>query len=74
VHHVRTVHGSKENRSTSRARRALTLRYLGDDVRYLERSGAPPDSRKSSALNDGDRADSPDFPLVWTAESGYCSR
>jgi ectoine hydroxylase-related dioxygenase (phytanoyl-CoA dioxygenase family) len=71
VHHVRTVHGSQGNESATRSRRALTLRYLGDDVRYLERKGAPPDSHKSPVLSDGDVMDSPDFPLVWTAAGGY---
>jgi hypothetical protein len=70
VHHVRTVHGSTGNLSADRVRRAVTLRYLGDDVRYLERTGAPPDSAKSSSLRNGDRMDSPEFPLVWAAEQG----
>jgi len=67
VHHVRTVHGSTGNESTRRDRRALTMRYLGDDVRYFEREGAPPDSQRSAELSDGDRMDSTEFPLVWTA-------
>jgi ectoine hydroxylase-related dioxygenase (phytanoyl-CoA dioxygenase family) len=71
VHHVRTVHGSTGNLSADRVRRAVTLRYLGDDVRYLERTGAPPDSAKSSSLRNGDRMDSPEFPLVWTRSKGY---
>lgn len=70
IHHVRTVHGSTGNTS-KRDRRAFTLRYTGDDVRYLEREGTPPDSQKSPALRNGDRMDSDEFPLVWTAERGY---
>jgi len=70
VHHVRTVHGSTGNAS-KRDRRAFALRYVGDDVRYLEREGAPPDSQKSDALADGDRMDSDEFPLIWTADRGY---
>lgn len=72
VHHVRTVHGSTGNTSR-RDRRAFTLRYLGDDVRYLEREGAAPDSQKSSALENGDLMDSEEFPLIWTADQGYIS-
>jgi len=53
--------------------RALALRYLGDDVRYLEREGAAPDSQKSDALENGDLMDSEEFPLIWTAEYGYLS-
>lgn len=70
VHHVRTVHGSTGNTST-RDRRALALRYTGDDVRYRVREGAPPDSQQSPALQDGDVLDSDEFPLIWTAEQGY---
>jgi len=70
VHHVRTVHGSTGNLS-NRDRRSFTLRYVGDDVRYLEREGAPPDSQKSSVLKDGDILDSEEFPLIWTADQGY---
>ena len=72
VHHVRTVHGSTGNTS-QRDRRAFTLRYAGDDVRYVEREGVPPDSQTSSALKNGDRMDSAEFPLVWTSSGGYLS-
>ncbi|MEO0369052.1 MAG: phytanoyl-CoA dioxygenase family protein [Pseudomonadota bacterium] len=44
MHHVRTLHGSTGNTSPTRRRRAMGLRYIGDDVRYLERDGAPEDS------------------------------
>lgn len=70
VHHVRTVHGSTGNVGT-RDRRAFTLRYAGDDVRYCERDGAPGDSQRSRTLVEGDLLDSPEFPLVWSAETGY---
>jgi ectoine hydroxylase-related dioxygenase (phytanoyl-CoA dioxygenase family) len=70
VHHVRTVHGSTGNTST-RDRRALTLRYIGDDVRYHEREGSPPDSQKSPHLTEGALMDSEEFPLIWTAQRGY---
>jgi len=70
VHHVRTVHGSTGNVG-ERDRRAFTLRYVGDDVRYLEREGVPPDSQKSTTLEDGDLMDSDEFPLIWTADRGY---
>lgn len=71
IHHVRTLHGSTGNTSPTRRRRAMGLRYVGDDVRYLERQGVPPDSQTSPHLEDGDVMDSPEFPLVWTKESGY---
>lgn len=70
VHNVRTVHGSTSNVG-NRDRRAFTLRYTGDDVRYFERDGSPPDSQKSAALRNGDIMDSEEFPLIWTADEGY---
>ncbi|MEM8935650.1 MAG: phytanoyl-CoA dioxygenase family protein [Pseudomonadota bacterium] len=71
VHHVKTWHGSTGNTSATRHRRALTLRYLGDDIRYLERPGTPPDSPKSASLKDGDPIECKEFPLMWTREQGF---
>ena len=70
VHHVRTVHGSTGN-TTDRPRRAVSLRYLGEDCRYHPREGTPPDSQKSEHLSPGDPMASPEFPLVWTRDEGY---
>jgi len=70
VHHVRTVHGATGNIS-KRGRRAFALRYLGDDVRYLMRAGAAPDSQTAPQLRDGDMMDSAEFPLIWTRQHGY---
>jgi ectoine hydroxylase-related dioxygenase (phytanoyl-CoA dioxygenase family) len=41
--HYRMVHGARGN-PTSRRRRALSLRYVGDDARYVTRPGptSPP--------------------------------
>lgn len=70
VHHANTVHGATGNCS-HRDRRAYSLHYLGDDVRYHEREGMALDSGKSPALQNGDLMDSREFPLVWTSEEGY---
>lgn len=70
VHHVRTIHGSTGN-VTDRSRRAITFRFLGDDARYIERTGTPDDSPKSDSLSPGDMMDSPEFPLIWTHAEGY---
>jgi ectoine hydroxylase-related dioxygenase (phytanoyl-CoA dioxygenase family) len=72
VHHLRTVHGSTGNTS-KRDRRAFALRYAGDDVRYLEREAAAPDSQKSPALKNGDLMESEEFPLICAADQGYVS-
>ena len=72
VHHANTVHGATGN-STRQDRRAASLHYLGDDVRYREREGTALDPGKSPALKDGDLMDSAEFPLVWASGEGYVS-
>jgi ectoine hydroxylase-related dioxygenase (phytanoyl-CoA dioxygenase family) len=41
IHHARTLHGASANRSSSQSRRAISIRYCGDDARYHIREGAP---------------------------------
>ena len=72
VHHANTVHGATGN-STRRDRRAVSLHYLGDDVRYREREGAALDAGKSPSLDNGDLMDSAEFPLVWASGEGYAT-
>lgn len=64
VHHFRTVHGSGGNRS-AHPRRALSLRYAGDDMRYWRRPGTPDQPYQHHSLQDGDPLDSDAFPVVW---------
>ncbi|WP_273184074.1 phytanoyl-CoA dioxygenase family protein [Hyphomonas adhaerens] len=64
IHHVKTVHGSGGNRSDS-WRRAVSFRYCGDEVRYLDRPGAIQQVGVAHDLNDGDRLFSKDYPVVW---------
>jgi ectoine hydroxylase-related dioxygenase (phytanoyl-CoA dioxygenase family) len=52
VHHARTIHGAGGN-STARPRRAVSIRYCGDDARVHPRSGAPMKDFQH-ALIDGD--------------------
>ena len=70
VHHANTVHGATGN-SSPRDRRALSLHYLGDDVRYREREGVALDAGKSPTLGNGAVMDSEEFPRVWTRAEGY---
>ena len=66
AHHPLTLHGSKGNPSPSARRRALSVRYAGDDIRFqpkepnfMSRMGLPlPD------LVEGDRLDHELFPLI----------
>jgi ectoine hydroxylase-related dioxygenase (phytanoyl-CoA dioxygenase family) len=82
LHHSLTLHGAPANTSTS-IRRAIILRYLGDDVRYIGPRGShvPPqplegvDATSGVANLDEDcRAHGGSFtenwyPLVWSTPS-----
>ncbi len=66
VHHYRTMHGAPANTSVSRRRRAISVRYCGDDMRYRIRRSVP---RKThhDLVRDGDELGGPDCPQVWPA-------
>lgn len=64
VHHFRTLHTAGGNRSATRQRRAMSLRYVGDDMRFKLRPGAPFPPHHTHKLQDGDRLWCDDFPLV----------
>jgi len=64
IHHVMTVHGSGGNCS-DQWRRAVSFRYCGDEVRYLDRQGAIQQVGVAHDLSDGDRLFSADYPVVW---------
>lgn len=66
VHHFRTVHGSHGNASTTQTRRAASLRYVGENVRFRRRPGAPAQPhRPLDDWADGAELCDPWFPLVW---------
>jgi ectoine hydroxylase-related dioxygenase (phytanoyl-CoA dioxygenase family) len=64
VHHARTIHGADGNASPDTRRRAISVRYCGDDARYHVRKGLPlkPHHHQVAA---GDALDHPDCPVVW---------
>jgi ectoine hydroxylase-related dioxygenase (phytanoyl-CoA dioxygenase family) len=69
VHHARTLHAAGGNRSTTIRRRAISVRYCGDDARTFLRPGAPakPHQRQwvdGVALRDLDPGE---HPQVWPA-------
>ena len=66
VHHYRTVHGTGGNNSRYQVRRAASVRYTGDDIRFCTRPWAPKQLHHTQRLNDGDPLSGSDFPLVWT--------
>lgn len=66
VHHALTLHGAFANQSATKRRRAMSVRYCGDDARYRLRRGAPRKAHHNE-VRDGDLLDHPDCPLVWRA-------
>lgn len=73
VHHPRTLHFSHGNARSDLRRRALALRYLGDDACFDARPGTFMDNPKVRALlpdgtyafKNGERMINAAFPLVW---------
>jgi len=65
VHNYRLVHGSRGNTTLDRPRRALSLRYAGDDATVLNRASAPAEFPVDPKLNDGDALDGETYPGVW---------
>lgn len=63
VHHALTLHGAPGNTSTRR-RRAVAIRYAGDDAVYTERKGMSKPIR-DPGLRPGDPLDCDLFPIVW---------
>jgi len=60
----RTVHGARGNFSSTR-RRALSLRWVGDDARYVERPGRTSPPFPGHEMKPGDRLREDWFPVIW---------
>lgn len=65
VHHARTIHGAPGNASATRRRRAISVRYCGDDARFHRRPGAPLKPWQERA-HEGDVLGSDDDPVAYT--------
>ncbi|MDZ4827971.1 MAG: phytanoyl-CoA dioxygenase family protein [Actinomycetota bacterium] len=63
VHHARTLHAAGGNHTTH-TRRAISVRYCGDDVRIRFRPGAPAKPTQAG-LRDGDALGGAAHPLVF---------
>ncbi len=61
------VHGASGNNSQER-RRAFSIRFTGDDVRYLDRGGATSPPSTGINLKSGDSLRTDWFPVVWRNE------
>jgi len=64
----RTVHGARGNTSPNR-RRALSLRWMGDDARYVDRPGRTSPPFPGHGMRSGDRLRADWFPVLWTAST-----
>lgn len=64
VHHARTIHGANGNASATRRRRAISVRYAGDDARFMTRVGAPTKAHYRE-MHDGDDLTVECFPSAW---------
>ena len=64
VHHARTIHGAHGNRSAMRRRRAISVRYAGDDIVYRKKPGAPLKAHHAD-LVENEPLRAPACPQVW---------
>lgn len=64
IHDARTVHGAGGN-TTSQMRRAISMRYCGDDMVYFKRPGTAFQARTTHTLENGAPLHAQDFPVVW---------
>ena len=64
IHHSLTIHGSPGNSTSDRRRRAISLRYAGDDATYVVREVGPKPIR-DPGLAKGDHFGCDLFPRVW---------
>lgn len=63
VHHARTLHGAGPNRSGTRRRRAISIRYCGAGVTFRRRALTP--KPHHDACVEGDPLGPPAFPVAW---------
>jgi len=64
IHHARTIHGADGNASAGTRRRAISIRYCGDDARYQFRKGVPQKPHHAT-VSAGQVLDHPACPVVW---------
>ena len=62
--HYRTLHGARGN-STDKRRRAFSMRWLGDDARYISRPGRTSPPFPGHGMSDGERLREDWFPVIW---------
>ena len=62
------VHGARANMA-DRRRRAFSMRWVGDDARYVTRPGRTSPPFPGHGMKDGERLREDWFPVIWTANS-----
>ncbi len=62
--HFMTLHGAPANKNTTRRRRAVSTRWIGDDAVFVQRKGITSPPFRGVKLAPGDPMDAPEFPLV----------
>ena len=65
VHHARTVHGAGPNTSATTWRRAVSVRYCGDDARVHLRPGLPVSGHHRDLVEGEPLRDGAATPQVW---------
>ena len=67
VFHYRTLHDAPGNPSAATSRRAVSLRWVGDDARWAERPWQVSPPFEPAGLSIGDALDDERFPVIDTA-------
>jgi ectoine hydroxylase-related dioxygenase (phytanoyl-CoA dioxygenase family) len=67
--HALTLHGAPGNRSSTQRRRAIAMRFTGDDATFTRRDGYMSPPFESVDLTPGDPMDSEHFPIVYDARA-----
>jgi ectoine hydroxylase-related dioxygenase (phytanoyl-CoA dioxygenase family) len=65
VHHAGTLHGAGPNASADRWRRAVSVRYCGDDTVVRHRAGMPVPAHQQGLVDGDGLSDGPATPLAW---------
>ena len=66
--HYRTLHGARGNPGSGR-RRVLSLRWVGDDARYVDRPGRTSPPFPGHGMTDGQALREDWFPVIWRGKA-----
>jgi|CXWL01.1.fsa_nt_gi ectoine hydroxylase-related dioxygenase (phytanoyl-CoA dioxygenase family) len=75
IHHPLVFHAAGGNLSAGSRRRAVSIRYMGDDVlldgrpgTFIEKESVRALLKEPIAVNDGERPSGANFPIVWSRD------